>query len=233
MIYCNGIDPIAFRVAIKNLVEQNPDITQDSIKAYEKQGKDVLLTLQVPAGKDKGKVEQDWDSGYQAGLKAGRDAAQLESGPKFEKLAFLLAEKPNTTIQRTEVMTGDNQSRNINIHGSVSQSVVNAGDNNTLTQQINQLDDTDAQQQLKALLLQLESAINAEPSLSEAEKAEALEEIKEIAAAGQAPEDGPMKKAAKRSIAVLKSMTLGVGVTTKFVEACNGLLSAIALLFGL
>jgi len=130
-------------------------------------------------------------------------------------------------------MTGDNQSRNINIHGSVSQSVVNAGDNNTLTQQINQLGDTDAQQQLKALLLQLESAINAEPSLSEAEKAEALEEVKEIAAAGQAPDDGPMKKAAKRSIAVLKSMTLGVGVTTKFVEACNGLLPAIALLFSI
>jgi len=42
MIYCNGIDPIAFRVAIKNLVEQNPDVTQDSIKAYEKQGEDVF-----------------------------------------------------------------------------------------------------------------------------------------------------------------------------------------------
>ena len=130
-------------------------------------------------------------------------------------------------------MTGDNQSRSVNIGGNVSQSVVNAGDNNTVTQQINQLGETDVQQQLKALLIQLESAIEAEPELSAEEKAEALEEVKEIAAAGQAPEDGPMKKTAKRSLNTLKGMTVGLSATTKFVEACNGLLPAIALLFGL
>ncbi len=72
-----------------------------------------------------------------------------------------------------------------------------------------------------------------EPNLSEAEKTEALEEVKQIAAAGQAPEDGLMKKAAKRALNVLKGMTVGMVGATKFAEACSGLLPAIALLFGL
>lgn len=83
------------------------------------------------------------------------------------------------------------------------------------------------------MLAQLQAAIETEESFSEDEKTEALTEVQQLAVAGQAPEDGPMKKAAKRAITVLKGMTVGVGVTTKFVEACNGLLPAISLLFGL
>lgn len=234
----NGIDPIAFRAAMKNIMEQNPKITQDSIRGYEKQGEDVLLTLQVPPETDKGKLERDWDSGYQSGLKAGREVAQLESGPKFEKLAFLLAEKNITNIQRTEVMTGNDQSQNIDVKGdftvTANNSVVSFRDTSgQVTNQITQLGDEPTQAQLKDMLAQLQAAIEGEPNLSEAEKTEALEEVKQIAAAGQAPEDGPMKKAAKRALNVLKGMTVGLGATTQFVTACHGLLPAIALLFGL
>lgn len=83
------------------------------------------------------------------------------------------------------------------------------------------------------MLAQLQAAIETEESFSEEEKTEALAEVQQLAAAGQIPQDGPMKKAAKRAITVLKGMTVGVGVTTTFVEACNGLLPAIGLLFGL
>ena len=79
----NGVDPMAFRTAMQNIMEQNPEITQDSVKAVEKQDEDVLITLQVPEGTNKAKVERDWDNGYQAGLKAGRDAGLLESAREF------------------------------------------------------------------------------------------------------------------------------------------------------
>ena len=130
-------------------------------------------------------------------------------------------------------MTGDNKSQNISIGGNVSQSVVAAGNNNTITQQIELLGEDKVQTQLKDLLQQLQAAIETEPNLNAEQKEEALAEVKELAVAGQSAQDGPMKKAAKRAITVLKGMTIGVGETTKFVEACNGLLPAISLLFGL
>ncbi|MGB3571475.1 MAG: pentapeptide repeat-containing protein, partial [Phormidesmis sp.] len=229
----NGIDPIAFRAAFQQIMEQNSDITHDAIKSVEKQGEDMLVTLQVPEGTDKGKVERDWDSGYQLGLKEGRTTALLESAPKFEKLAFLLAEKDITTIQRTEVMTGNDQGQRIHIRGSVNQSAVILGDHNTVTNQINQLGDSQTQAQLKDLLLQLTAAIEAELTLAEDEKADALAEVSELAAAGQAPNDGSMKKTAKRSLNVLKGITLGIGETTKLATTAKGLLEAIALLFSL
>ena len=135
-------------------------------------------------------------------------------------------------------MTGNDQSQNIDVKGdfniTANNSVVSLRDTSgQVTNQITQLGDDPTQAQLKDMLAQLQAAIESEPDLSEADKTEALEEVKQIAAAGQAPNDGPMKKAAKRALNVLKGMTVGLGVTTQLVTACNGLLPAIALLFGL
>ncbi len=229
----NGIDPIAFRTAFQQLMEQNPDITKNDIKSIAKQGEDALVTIQVSKGTDKGKIERDFDNGYRKGLTEGRTAAMLESAPKFEKLAFLLADKDVTTIQRTEVMTGNDQSQRINIQGNVNQSAVTLGDSNRVSNQINQLGETEAQTQLKNLLNQLQAAIESEPALSEEEKTEALVEVGELAAAGQSPTDGPMKQAAKRSLNALKGITLGLDETTKLATTAKGLLNAIALLFSL
>ena len=234
----NGIDPAAFRTAFQNIMEQNPDVTQDAIKSIEKQGEDILLTLEVRETTDKAKIERDWDAGYQAGLKAGKTAERLASGQKFEQIAFALADKPINVESRSEVKMGNDYSQNIDVKGdftvTANQSVVSLRDiSGQVNNQIAQLSDEPVQAQLKDLLGQLQTAIGAESELSEETKTEALEEVKALAAAGQAPQEGPMKKAAKRAITVLKGMTVGLGETTKFVEACKGLLPAIALLFGL
>ena len=233
----NGVDPNAFHAALQNIMEQNPDITQDSVKAIEKQGEDVLVTLQVPEGTNKAKVERDWDNGYQAGLKAGRDAGLLESAQEFKSFAALAVQRPITihNQNRNQAMTGNDQSQTFSgdVNINANQSVVNLRDiSGQVNNQIAQLSDETTQTQLKDLLTQLQTAIETEPNLKEEEKAEALSEVREIAAAGQAPEDGPMKVAARRAINVLKGMTTGVGAATTFVTACNGLLPAIALLFG-
>jgi len=103
----NGINPTAFLAAFQTVVEQNPTIViQDAIKSVTKKGEDVLLTLQVPGGTDKGTLERAWDSGYQACLKTGHDTDRIESKAKLEeskakleKLLLTFAEKGINTYK--------------------------------------------------------------------------------------------------------------------------------------
>ena len=75
----NGINPEAFVAAFQKLMREFPEITPDSIQAFDKKGDDILLTFNVPEGTDKGKFEQTWDEGYQAGLQAQSQAEQLKN----------------------------------------------------------------------------------------------------------------------------------------------------------
>lgn len=219
---------------------ENPGITQNSVKTLDRKGQDILMTLQIPESVEKSKLEHDWHSGYQAGLQAGEEAIQLER-QKFERLAFFVAKNPSTTNNTyigNKIMTGDNQSQNIHVKGDFSvtanNSVVSLRDiGGQVTNQIGKLGNEHVQAQLKEVLSELQSAIGEEAELSKEVKAEALEEVKNLAAAGQTPQDGRMKKAAQRSLNVLKGITLGLSETTKLAETAKGLLSEIALLFGL
>ena len=53
----NGINPEAFVAAFQKLMREFPEITPDSIQAFDKKGDDILLTFNVPEGTDKGKFE--------------------------------------------------------------------------------------------------------------------------------------------------------------------------------
>ncbi len=75
----DGINPEAFTAAFQKLMQEFPDITPESIQGVEKKENDVLLTLKVPEGTDKGKVEQNWDEVYQARLEAQMRTEQLKS----------------------------------------------------------------------------------------------------------------------------------------------------------
>jgi uncharacterized protein YjbI with pentapeptide repeats len=75
----DGLNPEAFTAAFQKLMQEFPDLTPESIQGVEKKENDVLLTLKVPEGTDKGKVEQIWDEVYQARLKAQRQAEQLKA----------------------------------------------------------------------------------------------------------------------------------------------------------
>jgi uncharacterized protein YjbI with pentapeptide repeats len=75
----DGINPEAFVAPFQKLMQEFPDLTPQSIQAVEKKKNDVLLTLKVPEGTDKGKVEQIWDEVYQARLEAQMRTEQLKS----------------------------------------------------------------------------------------------------------------------------------------------------------
>ena len=66
----DGMNPEAFAVAFQKVMAENPDITPNSIQSIEKKGRDILLTLKVPAEIDRGKIEQQFDEVYLARLEA-------------------------------------------------------------------------------------------------------------------------------------------------------------------
>lgn len=86
---------------------------------------------------------------------------------------------------------------------------------------------------LKELLTQLQTAIEAEADLSPEDKAEALEQVKTLADAGQKPEDSTLQKAGKTAMKILKGTVAGLGETAKLVQECAKLLPAITTLLAL
>ncbi|NQE36194.1 Serine/threonine-protein kinase B [Microcoleus sp. IPMA8] len=105
----DGINPEAFVAAFQKLMREFPDITPESIQGIEKKENDVLLTLKVPEGTDKGKVEQIWDEVYQARLEAQIRAEQLKA--KDEIIAI---QKYYNDVFEDLVKTGYTKNLNLN-----------------------------------------------------------------------------------------------------------------------
>jgi hypothetical protein len=103
-----------------------------------------------------------------------------------------------------------------------------------VTKTIGQLQGSNAPEapQLADLLKQLQVAIDADPDLKPEEKAEALEQVGEIAKAGKSPKEGEMQKLAKTAIRTLKGMLLELPKAAQFIEACSKLLPLITKVFG-
>ncbi len=104
-----------------------------------------------------------------------------------------------------------------------------------VTNTINQLPESSEPDQpgIKELLTELQAAIEADTNLSDDDKAEALEQVKAIAEAGQKPEDGAMQKMAKSALKLLKGTIVDLPTTVQLVEVCGKVLPTIAKLFGL
>jgi len=85
---------------------------------------------------------------------------------------------------------------------------------------------------IKELLTQLQEAILSDPNLSKDDKKEASEQIKIIAEAGKNPNEGEMKKLAKKATTMLKGIIVGLPAAAKLAEEWNNILPLIAKAFG-
>ncbi len=103
----------------------------------------------------------------------------------------------------------------------------------TVANSINQLPDvTDKDKPgIKQLLKQLNEAIANSEELDDQNKAEALDQVKDLAEAGKNPQDGAMKKAAKTAMTMLRGTVAAIPTATKLLSECNKLLPEIAKLF--
>ncbi len=86
---------------------------------------------------------------------------------------------------------------------------------------------------IKELLAQLQAVIEAEAELPEEDKAEALEQVKILAKAGQNPRDNVLQKAAKTSMKILKGTVASLPDAAKLAESFAKLLPAITTLLAL
>ena len=113
--------------------------------------------------------------------------------------------------------------------------VINLGTiSGNVTNSINQLKESNTpnSDQLADLLSQLKSCIESEHELNSEDKEEALEQVSVLAEAGQNPQDGAMKKAAKTAITMLRGIKDGVPKAVTLVKGLNHLIPEVVKLFG-
>ncbi|MFN6572098.1 pentapeptide repeat-containing protein [Dendronalium sp. ChiSLP03b] len=240
-----GVDPRAVAIAFKNLAQNHPEAELE-IVAMEKRGNDkFLLRAKTVAGSDKSQLSAEYFDDYNQ-LKALSQSQQLLLVEKSDRIRSL-ENMITTALQQPKYYTqGDTNVSDIsgiNIQGSSNvsgiaggSSVANLGTiSGNVSIAINQLPDSPEADKpgIKELLSQLQDAITQSSHLPEEDKAEALEQVKALAQAGQNPQESTKQKTAKTAITMLKGLFSGLPAVATLAEAANKLLPAIAKLFGL
>ncbi|MEM6837010.1 MAG: pentapeptide repeat-containing protein [Cyanobacteria bacterium P01_C01_bin.120] len=240
-----GIHPQVFKETLAKLMADY-DLPDDAVQRFEKKGEDVLVTIAVPPDTNKGQFEQDFDELQALKLEAARAQGLLEGERKRADTleAILLMPGPTTNTVNVNSTTMSN-SNNPNI-SAADGSFVNTGDNlqgnvinlgeisGQVSNQISQLPDAanrPDQPSLKAMLTDIQQAVEAEPELSDPEKKEALGEVGKLAEAGSQLQDNAMQRIAKRAAANLRSITEPLTEASNLATVCQKLLPMILTLF--
>jgi internalin A len=146
----------------------------------------------------------------------------------------------NQTTQGKFMNNSTDQSRRIENKDGILSNITlgDIGDNSgtiggTVTQSINELPASSepGKPGIKELLEQLQTAIKEEPSLSEEEKVDALEQVEALAQAAKNPGDGDMKKLAKNATRTLKGIISEAPNVVRFAQACQEVLPVVAKFF--
>ena len=242
----NGMNPEAFNLAFQKLMVENPEITPASIQGLQKKGDDVLVTIEVPEGTDKAKIERDFLEPYK--LQAALLEAKTLHAQDIKEITLALIKNPpaNPIINLTndvnsEIKTmndsTDNSRKIENKDGNVIGNIL--GDEGTISgtvaHTINQLPDSPKPDQpgIKELLSQLQKAIDTDPEITPEKKAKALKQIQSLAEAGKDIKSGAMKDLADDAITMLKGIIASLPSAAVLVKTCSELLPSIASLFGL
>jgi uncharacterized protein YjbI with pentapeptide repeats len=258
LIHHDGIDPNAAALALKRLVEQNPDAGIEVVAVEGRGNERVRLQARVNSDTNRSQLSTQYFKEYNNFHSLSQDNLQemFVSIAEKDNQILRLEKMLETAIQqpRFYVETIQNQGEFImsqskgnvsvsGVQGNVS-GIAAAGEGQTMTgvvlgvvsgsvtNSINQLSsspDLDTPG-LKELLTQLQASIEAEAELSEEDKVEALEQVKTLADAGQNPEDSGLQKAAKTAMKILKGTAASLPDATELVEACTKLLPAISTL---
>ncbi|MGD1860683.1 MAG: pentapeptide repeat-containing protein [Leptolyngbyaceae cyanobacterium] len=240
-----GIHPQVFKETLAKLMADY-DLPDDAVQGFEKKGEDVLVTIAVPPDTDKGQFEQDFDELQALKLEAARAQGLLEGERKRADTLEAILLKPGPTTNTVNVnSTAMSNSNNPNISAadgsfvntgdSLQGNVINLGEiSGQVSNQISQLPDAanrPDQPSLKAMLTDIQQAVEAEPELSDPEKKEALGEVGKLAAAGSQPQDNAMQRIAKRAAANLRSITEPLTEASQLATVCQKLLPMILTLF--
>ena len=233
----NGINREAFIAAWENLTEDYPDINPDDIQEIKKKGQDVELTVAVPEDTDKGQFEHSFDRDYETKLKeieAKYQAQRLEDKDRtidtIKDMFFALAEAKKgdvTVITTTEAKAMTDQNPVTFTARDITNSVVNLGEiKGNVTNAINQIPNKEDSGDIKTLLTQLQEAISADKDLADEDKADALEQVENLAKI--ALHDKPEEKStlASKAIRALKRIIDNIPTIAKIVETVSKVFGA-------
>ncbi|MBD2150089.1 pentapeptide repeat-containing protein [Pseudanabaena sp. FACHB-1277] len=225
----NGINREAFIAAWEKLTKEYPDINPDDIQEIKKKGQDVELTIAVPEDTDKGRVEHIFDSNYETQLKeieSKHQARLLEEKDRtietMKDMYFALAEAKKgdvTVITQTEAKSMAEQNPVTFTARDITNSVVNLGKiKGNVTNAINQIPNKEDSGDIKTLLTQLQEAISADKDLADEDKADALEQVENLAKI--ALHDKPAEKPtlASKALRALKRIIDNIPAIAKIVE---------------
>jgi len=252
LYHSQGVDPRAISIALKNLSDNHPDDNLQFV-AMERRGNTGLnLRFTTTPGANKSELSHEYFSSYARIRKELPIAVQIQLADQYSEIRtlkgtieqFIQTGTHRSTIQaetiqviQGELIVTENRGINIqagnnaNISGLVSgDGIVNLGTiSGNVTNAINQLPDPSESEQpnLKALLTQLQQAIETDTNLPDPDKSDLLEQVQALAEAKQTEEpakrEGITRKAMKMFDATLKSLP----DTAKIAEACSKLLPLI------
>ncbi|NES83420.1 MAG: pentapeptide repeat-containing protein [Moorea sp. SIO2B7] len=225
-LYHNQVDdPRLIAIAFQQLQEKHPEaeIQTVSVEVKGKNRDKLLLRAETTQEANHSQLHGEYFTNYN----------NLQALSPQQLHLHLLLVKKNDRIRMLEGMVSAAISR----HGVAdpNQTGVAGGDlSEQVTVAINQLPASTESDKpgIKELLAQLQEAIVSESNLDDEDKAEALEQVKALAEAGENPSDGAMKKLAKRATTMLKGIIAGLPTAAKLVEQCKELLPMITKLFG-
>ena len=235
----NGINREAFIAAWEKLTEEYPDINPDDIQEIKKKGQDVELTVAVPQDTDKGKFEHNFDIGYETKLKEieAKYQAQLESKEAMillqkQNIADIkeilqIAKSPNVNIQNEAKAVAEQNPVTIKAGRDISGNVINLGEiKGNVTNAINQIPNKEDSGDIKTLLTQLQEAISSDKELADEDKADALEQVENLAKI--ALHDKPEEKStlASKAIRALKRIIDNIPTIAKIVETVSKVFGA-------
>ena len=259
LYHYQGIDPSAAAIALKQLAEQHPEAGLEVVALEGRGDEKIRLQAVVTGEADSSQLSAEYFERYRAASALpSKDLQALLAGitekderiRSLEKMVMTAIESNKFYVEAyyqlgdtvsekssIDIQTGGGNVGNISglVAGDVS-GVVNLGEiSGDVTNTINQLPDSleTGEPSVKELLLQLQAAIEAESELAPEDKAEALEQVKVFAEAGQKPEDNVLQKAAKTSMKILKGTIASLPDAAKLAESCIKLLPAIAALLAL
>lgn len=261
LYHYEGIDPSAAAIALRQLIEQHPEAKIEVVTIEGRGSEKIRLQARVSDEANRSELNATYFKSYNR-IKAlpYPDIQNLLAGiEEKDKRIRSLEQMVIAAIGSSKfyVETYQNQGEfamsqskgNINISGTQGNvsGVAAAGEDlsmtgvamgaisGNVTNTINQLPDSTEPDKpgIKELLTELQSAIEADTNLSDEDKAEALEQVKAIAEAGQKPEDGAMQKMAKNAMKFLKGTIADLPSTVELVQTCGKLLPFITKFFGL
>jgi uncharacterized protein YjbI with pentapeptide repeats len=245
-IFHNGLNRKALYASIKQVQVENEEMALE-VKSFENLGDGlVVVRVSVPPEADKGKIHSRITRNYEDKIKVLE--ARLEERKRhttfLENLAMQqVSQRPTVEVKAIagshSMNNSNDQSQNISVGRdmNLSGSTLNLGEiSGSVTNTISQLQASSPEAaQLADLLKQLQTAIETETdqSLTDDDKAEALEQLNTLAKAVKNPPTDITKKSANTAIKILRGTIAALPDTAKLAEACSKLLPAVVSLLGL